>query len=494
MILNNVTTHAASSFGFAAIADGLAVVEQGGYVSIVVASRLANAFSTLTVTQSLATWIADSAQVSVLTMGASTPLAMQTTSTTPRFFVMSNPLDSLRGTTVSTTGVVGKIDKITTGNGDLIGASQMEILDFGVTDLAAVVQHNVAGVQLFQITNKGVLSFMSTISDTAKSYVSGISDLASFSIGPDRFLLTLSASENGISSFYVGLDGAVVLIDSLGASDGLWISGPQTMQVAQILGQNFVVIASSGSDSLSVVRMNAMGIFFVADHLVDDQDTRFANVMTLDLFEANGRMFVVAAGTDAGFSVLELLPNGELSKYVTYVRETGAGLAAVTGIEAKVIGNEVFLFMTDATGAQVHQFEVSLATLGTRIMATGGVTVGTGLDERIIGSVVADNLQGGAGRDWLHDGAGQDLLSGGDGADVFIFERDSQSDTVLDFELGIDKLDLSGWGRIYSMYSLDIQSTATGATIDFGAEHLIVNSHTGQSLSVAIFAETDFIF
>jgi Ca2+-binding RTX toxin-like protein len=176
------------------------------------------------------------------------------------------------------------------------------------------------------------------------------------------------------------------------------------------------------------------------------------------------------------------------------VRETGTGLAAVTGIEAKVIGKEVFLFMTDATGAQVHQFELSLATLGTRIMATGGMTVGTGMDERIIGSAVADTLQGGAGRDWLHDGAGQDLLSGGIGADVFIFARDSQSDTVLDFELGLDKLDLSGWGRIYSMYSLDIQSTATGATIDFGLEHLVVTSHNGQSIPVANFAETDFIF
>lgn len=494
MILSNATTHAASSFGFAAIADGLAVVEQGGYVSLVVASRLANAFATLSVTQSLAPWVGDSAQVSVLTLGASTPLAMQTTSSTPRFFVMSNPLDSLRGATVSTTGVVGKIGKAATGNGDLIGASQMEIMEFGVTDLAAVVQRNVAGLQLFQMANNGALSLVTTIFDTPKSYVSGVSDLASFTVGPDRFLLTLSASENGISSFRVGLDGTAELIDSLGVNDGLWISGPQAMEVAQILGQNFVVIASSGSDSLSVVRLNAMGIFFVADHLVDDQDTRFANVMALDLFEANGRMFVVAAGTDAGFSVLELLPNGELSKYVTHVRETGTGLAAVTGIEAKVIGNEVFLFMTDATGAQVHQFELSLATLGTRIMATGGVTLGTGLDERIIGSAVADTLKGGAGRDWLHDGAGQDLLSGGIGADVFIFARDSQSDTVLDFELGLDKLDLSGWGRIYSMYSLDIQSTATGATIDFGLEHLVVTSHNGQSIPVANFAETDFIF
>jgi serralysin len=494
MILSNATTYAASTFGFAAIADGLAVVEQGGFVNIVVASRLSNAFVARQVSQVVAPWIAEAGQVSVLTKGASTPLAMQNTTAAPRFFVLSNPSDSLRGATLSSTGIVGKIGKIATGNGDLIGASQMEIMEFGATDLAAIVQRNVAGVQLFQVTNNGAIGLLTTIADSPKSYLSGISDLASFTSGPDQFLLTLSATENGLSSFRVGVNGSAKLIDSLGANEGLWMSGPQTLQVVQITGQNFAVIAASGSDSLSVVRMNAMGIFFVADHLIDDQDTRFADVMAMDVFAANGRMFVVAAGTDAGFSVLELLPDGQLSKYITFVRETGAGFANVTGLEAKVIGSEVFLFMTDATGLQVHQFELSLATLGTRIMASGGVTVGTALDERILGSPNADTLQGGAGRDWLHDGAGQDQLSGGAGADVFVFTRDNQTDTVLDFEPGIDKLDLSGWGRLYSLYALDIQTTATGATIDFGAEHLVLTRNNGQSLSLAIFAETDFIF
>lgn len=60
-----------------------------------------------------------------------------------------------------------------------------------------------------------------------------------------------------------------------------------------------------------------------------------------------------------------------------------------------------------------------------------------------------DYLSGGAGADWINGGAGQDVLTGGSGADTFVFWRESESpqqarDTILDFDQGIDRIDVSG--------------------------------------------------
>jgi hypothetical protein len=71
-------------------------------------------------------------------------------------------------------------------------------------------------------------------------------------------------------------------------------------------------------------------------------------------------------------------------------------------------------------------------------------------NDRLIGGVGNDVLNGGAGNDTLLAGAGSDKLAGGAGADVFVWTNALEStagsgrDRLLDFEVGIDKIDLSG--------------------------------------------------
>ena len=76
------------------------------------------------------------------------------------------------------------------------------------------------------------------------------------------------------------------------------------------------------------------------------------------------------------------------------------------------------------------------------IRSLGGNDVLFGLDGN-------DSLDGGAGNDLLVGGAGRDTLTGGAGADRFRFENrlDSSGDAtdrIVDFQSGIDKIDLSG--------------------------------------------------
>ena len=62
--------------------------------------------------------------------------------------------------------------------------------------------------------------------------------------------------------------------------------------------------------------------------------------------------------------------------------------------------------------------------------------------DALYGGADADQLTAGSDGDILSGGAGNDLLSGGTGADVFVFAADGSRDTVKNFTLGIDTIDL----------------------------------------------------
>ncbi|MFN4057522.1 MAG: M10 family metallopeptidase C-terminal domain-containing protein [Roseinatronobacter sp.] len=77
-----------------------------------------------------------------------------------------------------------------------------------------------------------------------------------------------------------------------------------------------------------------------------------------------------------------------------------------------------------------------------------------------------DTIYGGDGDDTIIGGAGRDHLYGGAGADVFVFEsfadlgNGTARDVIFDFELGIDRIDLSALGVTFIGTA---QFSATGA-------------------------------
>lgn len=486
MQLQSVSTYLAQSLGFSAIADGLAVVETGGYTRLLYTARNEN-------------------QVRALVLEpASTPtpndpppnsdLAIQTTAELPRVFVYSAYSAPLRITSLPVSGALPAASVITTGVGSISGVTAMEILEGGAPDIAIVASRYVAGLQIFRLSDAGDMQLIGAITDGPKAYLGAVSDLASVKINGQDILLTLSALENGISSYRIGADGSAELIDSLGAAEGLPINGPAAMQLAEVGGQRFVVIASTLTDSLTVVRINDMGVLFPADHVVDDLGTRFEGTAALDMFQSHGRSFILTGGTDAGLSLFELLPEGKLSHMQSFPLETGAGIGAITSIETQVNGDKVMIFLVDAAGEKIYHHQLSLAQMGDTFRAVGGVATGGAQDDRLLGSAGEDTLRGMGGDDVLHDGAGADVFYGGAGADVFVFARDSAQDRIADFEKGIDRIDLSDLGRIYSIDALTITATQTGAVISYGAERVVVDSLGGQTLSAASFTDADFLF
>jgi Ca2+-binding RTX toxin-like protein len=91
------------------------------------------------------------------------------------------------------------------------------------------------------------------------------------------------------------------------------------------------------------------------------------------------------------------------------------------------------------------------------VMAGAQNTIGAGIDKlsgfsNVTGSAFADNLTGnqlanrlvgGSGNDVLNGGAGTDTLEGGSGADRFVFGTNFGKDTIADFEVGVDRIQIA---------------------------------------------------
>ncbi|MEW5963364.1 MAG: right-handed parallel beta-helix repeat-containing protein [Pseudomonadota bacterium] len=91
---------------------------------------------------------------------------------------------------------------------------------------------------------------------------------------------------------------------------------------------------------------------------------------------------------------------------------------------------------------------------------------GGGSDDRIYGEAGSDTIYGDGGNDRIDGGTGDDILRGGAGRDTFVFATGCGSDRIIDFEDGLDKIDLTHIAGINSLADLMIVSiSATETTI-----------------------------
>jgi Ca2+-binding RTX toxin-like protein len=103
----------------------------------------------------------------------------------------------------------------------------------------------------------------------------------------------------------------------------------------------------------------------------------------------------------------------------------------------------------------------------------------------MLGNSGNNTLKGGACADLLDGNKGTDKLFGGADADIFHFTTGDGKDTVMDFELGFDKLDLSGWAAMSS-----IEDVLNNHAVDKGADLLI--SAGSDSLLIKNVHKADF--
>mgnify|MGYP003115624141 FL=1 len=267
-----------------------------------------------------------------------------------------------------------------------------------------------------------------------------------------------------------------------GNADGLWVSNP-------------TALASAGTDSLSVLRVEADGSLTIVDHLLDTRDTRFGSVTALEVVTHNGTVYVIAGGGDDGITVLQMLPDGQLVTRATIADTTDMTLDNVSAITARGNGNVLDIFVTSASedGITRLRYDIGAGRNVVTAQAAGSTLMGTAGGDILTGQGGNDRLVGGSGDDILRDGAGVDVMLGGAGADIFFLSNDGQRDVIQDFELGVACIDLSGWDFLRARDQLIMSITATGFTISYGEELLVVNSANGQPIDHRTIPDQDLM-
>lgn len=350
-------------------------------------------------------------------------------------------------------------------------------------------------IHTYLLASNGTLTDQTTGQSGTAYQGIAIPDMGSVDVSGNSYLLTISAVDNTITSYAVETNGGLSQRATLGAEQGLGISAPTALVTTVVDGITYAIIASSGSSSLSVAEVTPAGGLIPMDHILDDLNSRFQACASLEIVEIGARRFILAGGADDGVSMFELMPGGQLLGMDSFADTAQTSLANVTALAAETVGTTLQIFASSETEAGITQLSMNMSNMGTPIMGTSSANSlsGSSAHDLIIGAAGNDTISGGSGDDILVDGTGVDRLTGGTGADTFVLVADGQNDYIMDFEAGVDRLDLSGFSMFYGVDQLAITSTSSGAELRFRDEVIYVTSANGNALSSYHFGLTSVI-
>lgn len=360
-----------------------------------------------------------------------------------------------------------------TGGGDISAVAQVSV---GASDLLVLAHEQTGQIGTYHVNPDGTLSLGGLVagqSDSMQTVQSGV----------DQFVVATDSISNAVTTYRVdAATGTLDAVDNSASIGTLGIATPTAVEVVQAYGQSWVVVAGSGSNSLSVMELASDGRLIPTDHVLDTLGTRFESVQDFAVIEVDGRVFVVAGGGDDGITLFTLSPQGQLIHLDSFADTLDSGLQNVQTISVAHVGDALQILATSQQEAGVTQLTVSLTDLGIVDEGFGTVT-GTAQDDMLSGGVLDATLSGGAGDDILIAGSAATTMTGGEGADIFVMQFGSAPTVITDFEAGIDRLDLFDYPLVRSPAQLGFTVTGQGAEITYLDETILINSASGGPLS-----------
>lgn len=353
-----------------------------------------------------------------------------------------------------------------------IGQDRLDLSNLGVSDISqvALFTSQIGGDTLIALSPKGSNGLYYN-SITLKGV-----DAATLLANPDNFVFangagvtvpyyrgalfatrlggTLTASDNNILVGGIGNDTLYGGTTACGGAGNDTIVGSQVQYGGDgndsldngltqyggagndILKHSNGVTTMTGGDGADIFVLGAdrVGSVTITDFTpgvdkIDLSGTRISDIATLTslLSDRGAAAFMQAAGlqvTISGVPTATLLSNPANFIFDT---TTGADVFHSAG------GNDIY---------------VGTAWNDTYYGSSGNSWANGGAgDDSLYGGTGNETLIGGAGNDLIDGGAGNDTLTGSDGADVFRYSvRNFGQDTITDFQIGVDTLDLSGLG------------------------------------------------
>ena len=395
--------------------------------------------------------------------------------------------DQLYVYNVNTDGSLGDVQRMTG-----LGTEMSRLLEVSQDQAQTVYMADTGSgmITAYNIQSNGTFAKSKEVADTSETYGAEVMAIASTSVNQSEYIISVSQTEKGVSAYRID-NGQLVNTGNAGVNEGLGIMTPTDMEMIEMNGRTFILVASAPDDgigqsgAITVMELAQDGSLVDTDHIIDTGNTHFGNVQSLEVVEADGRTYVIAGGGDDGVTLFVMMPNGRLQLLGTVSGD--AGLQNISTMAAQFNDGTLHLYVASEQSAGVTEITIDVSNHGDLIEADhgGGVINGSALDDILIGGAGDDSILGGAGDDLLEDGLGVDTLHGGDGADLFILRSDFTHDVIEDFQPGVDQLDLSAWPMLYNTNQLGYTATANGAILEWRGETLELIARDGQTISFA---------
>ncbi len=291
-------------------------------------------------------------------------------------------------------------------------------------------------------------------------------DMAAAQVGSATYMISVSADGHAVTSWRVAGNGRLSEVDRLGMAEGPGIAAPSQVETVTLAGQTYAIVTGAQSGTLSVFAVDATGQLRATDHVLDGLETRFANSSALTVLERDGKVFVAAGGADDGVSLFLMLEGGMLLHLDTMEDGVDRPMQNVEALAAHATDSGFQLFLSSEGEDRIGQVDVDLRRFGEVLSGTDG----------------DDVLTGRARDDVLVAGDGSDRLTGGDGQDIFVIGPGGGRDTIADYTIGEDVVDLSLIPMLYSRDQVQITSTSGGARLEARGHEVILRSHDGRSI------------
>ena len=201
------------------------------------------------------------------------------------------------------------------------------------------------------------------IADTDDLPLGDISVLTHIDVGGTGFVFAASAFDTGLAVFEISTDGGLIHKDTVLPSDGSGFWLPQASASLEVGGNAYLLLGSAGTDSVTSYSISSEGVLFETDHIIDSLDTRFEAVTTLEAFTYQDFGYVIAAGNDDGFTLLELSSDGQLDPVLTLEDSFDWALNNVSDISADLDGDLLTVLVASEGDNGVSQFEIDMASV-----------------------------------------------------------------------------------------------------------------------------------
>lgn len=193
---------------------------------------------------------------------------------------------------------------------------------------------------------------------------------------------------------------------------------------------------------------------------------------------------------DGGDGIDSLTESSNVNFTLTNTQLFGLGNDTLTSIERVTLTGGISDNILDASAFSLGNIYLYGGTGNDTINGGAGNDYLYGQDgsDRLIGGAGNDYLYGGNGDDLLNGGAGNDYLYGQAGADIFVLASGNGTDTIYNFQDGIDKLGLFG-GLTYG--ALTISASGNNTSIRITSTNQVLATLT--AINPSLIGENDFI-